>query len=210
MANVFKKIGRGIKKFAKSKVGKVVLTVAGVAAGATVAGKLINARKAAKALQAGKGLMQGKKALKKGKGLFAGLKNAKESIFSGGVDRLSKKIKRKAARQQARLDRKQAKLDGKKSKLEQSLQAAKDALGVNGAMTAETQDTNWLDEMRERIGRADEDLKEIPNDPQDSGSDDLPAEGDKGGLSDGAKKALVGAGVLGAGVVLAKTFGWIK
>jgi type IV secretory pathway TrbL component len=213
MAKFFKKIGKGIKKFAKSKVGKVVGIVAGVGATAVGAGfaiKGIKAAKAAKALVAAnkaKGLLsKGKSALKKAKGIGGSAvisEKENKALFGGGIDRLAKKIKKKSSKQQSKIDKKQAKLDGKQDNLDKSLMAAQEALGSGGAMNEETDDKGWLEEQLDRV----KGLKKLRDSDVDDSSAPLPASSE--GMTTGAKVAT-GAALLAGGYGVGKLLGFIR
>lgn len=110
MARGLKKLGRGLKKFAKSKVGKIALITAGVAGagfggaallGAAKGGKILSALKAGKG-KGGmlKGLFRKKSSVQKGL-QGEGVTDAEGAeIMKGSLGRLSKKLRKRLAKNQ--------------------------------------------------------------------------------------------------------------
>lgn len=211
MGKFFKKIGRGIKKFSKSKLGKVVGIAAGVGLTAVGVGAGVKALKAAKAM---KGIGSAASKVKKGKGILGVFKrkDANDTMVKGGVSRLAKRLARKADRKQRRLDRKQARLMLKQTGLDQSVAAAREALG-GGEISSKVREAGES-ELNKGIEKFKENFLN-EDDGGDSSNDATATNASNDRLvvdqpmSTGAKVAL-GVGAAGVAYGAAKALGLIK
>lgn len=195
-----KRARKKLKKFGRTKFGKVLKVVGGIglaAAGVGVGVKLARGIEAAKGV---KGIGAKVRVILRGKKGIGGsadmTQEQKKGLFGGSIDRLSRKIKRKAGRKAEKYARKLAKYEGKQASLEKSLEAARESLGSGGVVSDEVDDSEWLDEQKKNLrqlkrefnGEADE-ARESDADESDNDTPE-PAKP----MSSGAKTALGIAG----------------